>query len=60
LTALLCVALAGPGIYRLLGASLPFMPLVEWESLISLLAAIVLVLGLVAGTLGSLISLRSR
>jgi cell division transport system permease protein len=60
LTALLCVALAGPGIYRLLGASLPFMPLVEWESLISLLAAIVLVLGLAAGTMGSLISLRSR
>ncbi len=58
-TSLLTITIAGPGIYRLLHTSLPFMPLVAWENLFTALVYIVLVLGLAAGTLGGLISLRS-
>ncbi len=58
-TSLVTITAAGPGIYRLVHTSLPFMPLVAWESLFMLLVSIVLTLGFVAGILGGLISLRT-
>lgn len=56
---LLAISGAGPWLYGLLNSSLPFIPLVSPSGLFRLLASAVSALGLTAGILGSLISVRS-
>ncbi len=60
--AVICLAVlggAGPWLYGMLHASLPFIPLVSPAVLFRLLASAISILGLTAGILGSLISVRS-
>ncbi len=50
---------AGPGLYGLLQTSLPFLPWVSWVSVFGSIFLVVLPLGILAGTLGSIVALRT-
>ncbi len=63
LGAVVCLAVllpGGPALYRLLGGYMPFMPLLAWGQLASILAYLSAGIGLVAGTLGAFVALRSQ
>jgi len=57
---LLTLFFGGPVAYGALRTAMPFMPLVPWDHLLTGLISVTAGLGLVSGTLGAAVALRSR